>query len=100
MQPDKDAVPEAVDVLGALLAETSSLDDLIADRVQDIVDLSFGVIEDTLLHGTPDQQQGLVSKLAPFMFRKADTGGVEDAEKAKLEARQMLAEMWNEPADG
>lgn len=75
--------------------------DIIADspelrsRIENLIELTIDSLEDIMVDGTPTEQIALATKLAPFLFRKAEAESVDGTTDDKAEVRSMLMSMWD-----
>ena len=64
-------------------------------RIETLIELTIDSLEDIMVDGTPTEQIALATKLAPFLFRKAEAEASNDSSTDADEIRSMLLGMWN-----
>lgn len=64
------------------------------DRIAGLVELTIEALEEIMVDGTPTEQIALATKLAPYIFRKAEADDTADPDRSADDIRVMIAGMW------
>lgn len=85
---------DIANAIGPVAQDIISSSPELQDRIASLVELTIEALEEIMVDGTPSEQIALATKLAPYIFRKAETEqSVDDGHDAE-EIRAMLLGMW------
>lgn len=85
--------------IGPVAQDIISSSPELQDRISGLVELTIEALEEIMVDGTPSEQIALATKLAPYIFRRAEADETTDPDQSADEIRSMLAGMWTGATD-